>query len=359
MHPFPFGRPARRATPLARLGAAALACCLAVTLLVPRAAAQDDDEEALAGQFTVTISREEVPPTLANGPALQGQWVIAFDDGAYTLSRQDIGLLVTGSYETDGETVTITDEGGLYACAPPVGSPPDADVRTARYSWERRGDELTLVVIEDGCEPRRLILSTRSLAVFVSCVTAPLDLSEESDPDDGANGEEDEKQSGGLGALEEAAQEDDQAGGATPAADADAGTPVAGDEDEAAEESEATEAAAQPEDPEEAIDALLGQLTACWATRDPAVVLPLFSAEFVEGLVDGGGPGATLLDVAAQLEQLMVVPVTWERAGSLELDEDGEEAEAVVSAQIGPEELFQTFRFVLEEDGWKLDNLGE
>ncbi|MEJ7763666.1 MAG: nuclear transport factor 2 family protein, partial [Thermomicrobiales bacterium] len=109
------------------------------------------------------------------------------------------------------------------------------------------------------------------------------------------------------------------------------------------------------QDPEEAIVEVLAQLTACWATGDPALVLALFSEGF---LSDATGDGAVSLDeLANDIRQQQTTPIVWELAGEVEVDDD--EATAIVAATFDDQELLQTFLFELGDDGWRLGNFGE
>ena len=89
------------------------------------ALAQDDNKdqtaqegEPPAGDYTVAITKLDIPSDLVNGPDLIGRWEILFGaDGSYVLRRADLGDMVTGSYTIEDQTITITDEGGLLSCA--------------------------------------------------------------------------------------------------------------------------------------------------------------------------------------------------------------------------------------------------
>jgi hypothetical protein len=340
--------------------------------------AQDaEDADALVGEYAVTFTDEEIPITLVGGPGLVGDWVVIFAaDGSYEVRRQDVGTVVVGAYEVDGQTVTVTDEGGVLSCATPqAGGDP---IETGTYTFEPSGDRLTLRVVEDGCATREYLFTTRPLGPFVACRTVAVPLSAEpADPgaegDDGsaldaleeevggedANGpDEDQAETPTAPAEEEdAAESADE--DATPAATPGAGATPEGDATPGTGATPVGEASPTPpaeigtdEDPEAAIDDLLGQMTACWATGDPALVLPLFSPQLLDELTGGGA--ASLRDVADQLLQIQTVPITWERAGEVELtDEDETEAEAIVALRIGAEESFETLAFVLTDDGWR------
>ncbi len=307
---------------------------MAFFLLPVIVAAQGEDESSFAGAYAVSIGEEDIPLSLIGAATLEGSWVIRFDqDGRYAIERQDVGELVSGSFEVQDDRVTVTDEAGLLSCGNP--QPVGETDPTATYSWRKTGDLLRLEPENEECGTRRVLFATRALVPFVVCQTIPLELS-----DEGTNAE-DSGLGGGLDSLS-AMQEDE---GTPPP-----GTPVSGEE-----VSQAPVEIGTADDPEEAIMDLLAQLNACWATGDPARVLPLFSEAFLESATGGGA--ASLEEVAAEIRQLQTTPIIWELAGDVEVD--GDEAEAVVAATIGGEELLQTFRFVREDEGWRLANLGE
>ncbi|MDP9367824.1 MAG: lipocalin family protein [Chloroflexota bacterium] len=312
------------------------AATIAVTMLLSlvialgspfRVAGQRGGErDEIAGEYSVAITREDVPADLAGGPSLIGKWRISFgEDGNYTVRRQDVGDLITGTYEIEGDQITITDEGGILSCAGLASATGTA--ASATYAWDRVGTGLSLTPVEEGCAPRRLLLATRDLGAFVACLT-------------GQGGDAD-------------------AGVTTPPATPDADDPL----DALAEEvgraatpdadEEATQGEPDPDNPEAAIDELLSQLTACWASGDPANVLPLFSEGLRRDLVQALGPDSTEADLVDTLTPFLAVPITWERAGDLDL-EDEDRASAVVAVRIDVEEEFQTLEFVYEDGAWRL-----
>ncbi|MER3439281.1 MAG: hypothetical protein C4346_17785, partial [Chloroflexota bacterium] len=112
---------------------AALLALMAIRLTPLPVIAQD--EAPIVGDYSVVIGRNDVPRDLPNGPSLLGRWRITFAaDGTFVLERQDVGPVVTGSYELDGNRLVITDEGGLLACT--VGPDGETDVSSATYQWD-------------------------------------------------------------------------------------------------------------------------------------------------------------------------------------------------------------------------------
>jgi hypothetical protein len=346
-----------------------LSLLLALVLPAGLALAQDDEDDtgdtatpaasddSPAGEYTVAITEDDIPQDVPGGADLIGRWQVFLEpDGAYSLGRADIGIVVTGSYTVDGETMTITDEGGLLSCVnaiPTAG--PDNPVETATYTWEVDDSGLTLTPILEGCQQRGILFSTRPLGFFVACNTTAVVLSTGADAD----------------ATPAATPEDDDEADATPELDEDSipviDNPFGGDDDEDEDQDTGTDANdgsdeddqdedssdISDEEAEDGIDALLRQLSACWATQDPARIIPLFGADFLEALLDEAG---SLQDVAGIFGQIMVVPISWERSGPVE--SDGDTFSAIVALTIGGEESFQRYSFVFEDGQWLLDSFG-
>ncbi len=321
--------PSVRAVTIAVMMLVSLVLVLGSPFRVAGQAGSDRDE--IVGEYSVAITREDVPADLAGGPSLIGKWRIAFgEDGEYTVRRQDVGDLVTGTYEVEGDQITITDEGGILSCA---GLPSSTGTAaTATYVWDRVGDGLSLTPVEEGCAPRRLLLATRDLGAFVACLTDREGGTEADNTRPAATPDPDDP----LDALAE-----------------EVGRAATPDDDDDTEDEEATQGEPDPDNPEAAIDELLSQLTACWASGDPANVLPLFSEDLRRDLVQALGPDSTEADLIDTLTPFLAVPVTWERAGDLEM-QDEDRASAVVAVRIEAEEEFQTLEFVFEDGAWRL-----
>ncbi len=303
---------------------------------LPVAGKAQADADGVVGVWSASVADTDVPTDLGGGPNLIGRWRIEFrEDGSYVGIREDIGQIVAGSWAVDGETLTITDESGPNSCAQPQPGVIDTvDAGTGTYRWERTEDRLTLEAQTDPCEVRRLLLTVRPLTVYVPCTTEPYPLDE----------------------TDAAASTEELA--ATPAGATPESTPVLA-EASPIEEGGADESGEVPGgtvDTEAAIDALLAELSACWATGDPSRVMPLFSEVFLERLVLSGPPGTTIVDVAALFQELQRAPVIFERSGEVETD-GPRRAEAEVILRIGEEESTQQFDFVLEGGRWKLADL--
>ena len=205
--------------PILNRGIAALAVLLLTLAAVP--ARGQEAEPPLQGEFAVTVTAEDVPPTLIDGPMLIGLWQVGFaPDGTYSRGRQDVGTLATGRYVVAGDQLILTGETGLLACGLD-----DESKRDAVYTWGYDEQRLRLTPVDEPCPSRRVILTTRSLATYVACPAAAPSL-------------------------------------ASPVAAAPA-TPVA---------------TAPPAESD--IDAILARMSSCWATRQPERFLTLLSRDF-------------------------------------------------------------------------------
>ena len=345
---------AARRRPVGWLVSLGMALALLIGVAGPVLALGQDEDDAgdLVGEYGVAITEIDIPQDLPVVPALSGQWRIALEDGGtYVLERTDVGVLINGSYAVDGDQITLTDEGGLLSCANARSTVADLDPVAGVYTWAFEDEALVLVPEEEGCALRAILLSSRPLVTFIACLTEAYDFAANNPADGNGTPEADDE---AAEADEEEATPDsplDQLAGRRGNDESDA------DADESdAETDEDEDAAAPPEDEIDAdVDELLRQFTACWATGDPARLIPLFGQDLQAELVDGIG---TIEDVAVQLEPLLTVPITFERAGDLRLTEDTI-AVAVVVVQVEDEESFQRFEFSYENGRWLLNTLGE
>jgi hypothetical protein len=272
--------------------------------------------QPLRGVFTVTITQDDIPSNLAGGPALAGLWNITFNgDGTYSLARQDIGQVVSGTFESQEATVTFNEWTGIVGCdiTPEAGEP-------VTYAYQQEDDTLTLTPLTDSCTERLTLLTTRSLGGFEACVAVPREFT---DPFAALTG--------------------DGAAFATPVAEIPAEiTPVSG----VAAQEGLTEGA----DAEEAIDSLLRQANGCWATGDPTRFLALHSDRVIDEISFLGPPE----EFARQLRLFMGTPLVFERIGPVNLI-DPDHAWAYVEVTLGDEPLPQRLDFVFENGTWLID----
>lgn len=317
-----------------------IAAALAVGLLVPDrwSAAQEPDE--LVGDYAVSIGSNDIPPDLASGSIMVGRWHVAFQaDGSYYAERLDIGRLVSGTWELDGDTLTVTDEEGIVSCANATATTGDqTDVSTGSYSVAVDEDILALTPAEEGCRTRAVLFGTRDFGEFVACLTnAPASEATPAAepaaspiPDEDLSEGRGESNDGGLFDLLTPTSDDDDAGD---------------QEENGDDEGNGGQTAVDAE-----IDDLLAQMTACWQTQDADQFLPLLTEDFSEAFLGAGSEE----EQKAELEELMIQPLEWERAGDIDLDGD-DEATVVVRLSIAGSDQFLTYRFVRGEDGWQWD----
>jgi hypothetical protein len=104
--------------------------------VMQQARAQD---ESPVGQWTVALTRADVPEDVAGGFSYVGRWRLGIEsDGTYDAQRSDVGVAVTGTWTVDGDQITFTDdEGGLLSCANGAAAPIITDSMTSGiYTWE-------------------------------------------------------------------------------------------------------------------------------------------------------------------------------------------------------------------------------
>ena len=265
-----------------------------------------------------------------------GRWHVAFQaDGSYYAERLDIGRVVSGSWELDGDTLTVTDEEGLVSCSNATAVIGDqGDVSTGTYSVAVDEDILALTPAEEGCRTREVLFGTRDFGQFVACLTNAASTEATPVADAEASPVVDEDLSEGRGESND--------GGLF-----DLLTPTSGDDGDATtdEDAEVNQAAIDAE-----IDNLLAQMTACWQTQDADQFLPLLTEDFSEAFLGAGSED----EQKAELEELMIQPLVWERAGDIELDGD-DQASVVVRLSIAGADQFLTYFFVVGDDGWLWD----
>ncbi|CAN5718717.1 hypothetical protein BH24CHL4_BH24CHL4_16210 [soil metagenome] len=289
-------------------------------------------ESTITGDYSVTIGREDIPSDLADGSSFAGRWIISFNaDGSYSGERQDVGVVVTGEYEVNGNEVTITDQEGLVSCSNATAATiQEDDISSGTYEWAMIEANLTLVPLNDECGGRVVLLSSRSLTTFVPCTTEPLEPAAVATPAASPVAIEEPE----AITAEETPDPDDPLAILTPDEPSDTG----GDE-------------TVPGDAEAIgadIDELLGQMTACWLTGDPGQWLTLLSEEFRSSLI-GNSP-----DFESTIGAAMTAPILWERAGDVEI-ENPTQVSAIVRTTVALEQDFQRFLFVLEDDEWRWD----
>lgn len=298
-----------------RLVAAIAAFALVATMLgsvfvFGQVRAQDDTP---VGQWSVALARTDIPVDIASSMSYIGRWRLGIEaNGTYQAERTDAGIVVEGSWTVDGDQITFTDESGLLSCGNSAAAPIiDQNMDTGTYTWTRSGKNLTFTQVDDACPGRIILLTTFSFSSFVACSTQPLSMAEL------------------------------------------LGTPVASPVEEETVVPVATSSAAASGSPQPLaqtftteIDDVLAQLTACWASREPARWLPLLSDEFRGALIASDPNFLETLTIS------MTSPIVWERAGEITILAPNQ-ISAPVKSTVGTEEDFQTFIFIFEDGEWK------
>lgn len=269
---------------------------------------QDETPDTLAGTFTVTISANDVPPAIADGPALTGRWVLALnEDGTFGLSRNDVGEVANGTFTSGPATLAFTEWNGIIGCEAVDAGRGAA----ASYAWRLTDDRLTLTTVDDACPERLTLLTSRPFGSVAAC------------------------------AAEDAAPFDPFAvAEGTPSAAPTAASGVA-----------AQEGLGEGADAALAIDELLQAANGCWATADANSFMNLHSEGLRSQIASVGPPEA----FTRELLTFMEAPLTLKRIGEVTLD-DANHAWAYVEIDLGGDRNPQRMNFVQENGAWRLDS---
>ena len=302
---------------------ALLATLVGSVIAFDQVRAQDDSP---VGQWSVALGRADIPVDIASSMSYVGRWRLGIEaDGTYQAERTDVGIVIEGSWTADGNQITFTDESGLLSCANAAASPIiDDDMATGTYTWSRSGKTLTFTQVDDACPGRIILLTTFSFNTYVACSTEPLTSAELLGS----------PVAGGIAEATVAPPSDEATTGLA------VGSPSAVEDASAASPEPLTQTF------ETEIDSLLGQLTACWASREPERWLPLLSDEFRTALITSDPNFLETLNIS------MSSPIVWERAGELTILAPNQ-ISAPVKSTVGTEEDFQTFVFIFEDGQWK------
>ncbi len=276
--------------------------------------AQDDSP---VGQWSVALGRIDIPVDIASSMSYIGRWRLGIEeDGTFQAERTDVGIVIEGTWTADGDQITFTDESGLLSCGNAAASPIiDDDMATGTYTWARSGKTLTFTQVDDACPGRIILLTTFSFNTYVACATEPLTTAE-------------------LLGSPIASPVAGDTSAPLPA------SPIAVGSPQAIESVPAASPEPLSETFEREIDDLLGQLTACWASREPERWLPLLSDEFRDALITSDPNFLETLNIS------MSSPIVWERAGELTILAPNQ-ISAPVKSTVGTEQDFQTFIFIL------------
>jgi hypothetical protein len=286
--------------------AVTVALMVTVGVAIPAFARMQDAASSLTGLFTVGITENDIPPGLVDGPQLVGRWNLSLaDDGTFTFSRQDVGEVARGTFESGPAALTFSEWRGIVGC-----DVPDQDGVVATYGWREAGDQLTLTSVTDTCPERLVLLTSRSLGVLEACQ---------------ANTQE------AVGPFAHAA-------GTTTAATA--GTGVA-----------AQEGYGEGDEVGDAIDGLLRTANGCWATVDPESFMSLHSRGLLQQIGMMGPPE----EFRRELLDFMQMPLTLRRIGDVTLD-DPTHAWAYVEVNLAGQPNPQRVNFVEEDGIWRFDS---
>jgi len=285
-----------------------------------QARAQDDSP---VGQWSVALGRVDIPVDIASSMSYVGRWRLGIEeDGTFQAERTDVGIVVEGAWTVDGDQISFTDESGLLSCGNAAAAPIiDDDMATGTYTWARSGKTLTFSQVDDACPGRIILLTTFSFTTYVACSTEPLTTAEL------------------LGSPVASPVAEDTIA-PLPA------SPIAIGSPQPVESTPAASPEPLSETFEREIDDLLGQLTACWASREPERWLPLLSDEFRDALIASDPNFLETLNIS------MSAPIVWERAGELTIVAPNQ-ITAPVQSTVGTEQDFQTLVFIFEDGQWK------
>lgn len=266
---------------------------------------QDDPAPSpLTGIFTVSIAMEDVPPELAGGAALIGQWTLDLHpDNTYSLARGDVGEVATGDFDAGQATLAFENWTGAIGCAVT-----DAEANAPTYAWRSVDGQLILTPIDDSCAERLILLTTTPLARFASCVP-PV----RSAPD--------------------------------PFAAAISGTPASGVT--VGEGVAAQEGYEEGADAESAVDELLRLAGGCWAAADVDGFLALHGDGLLRQ-IEMMGPAE---DFTRELTTFMETPLALQRIGAVNL-EDPDHAWAYVEVNLDDSATPQRVDFVQDQGAW-------
>jgi hypothetical protein len=114
-------------------------------------------EDAITGRYSVTLTKEQLFDAgasfmLATGAPGTYQLELTNDGIARLSEATDIGLRLRaeGPYTLFEHEIRFGADRGDYACT-------KYEVEQSSYKWTLKDGQLSLTVIEDGCEDRRIV----------------------------------------------------------------------------------------------------------------------------------------------------------------------------------------------------------
>ncbi len=114
-----------------------------------------DAPAAVTGEYAVTIALGDVPTTMPDSMRQQmvGAWTLALHEGGHSVVTHNGREVVQAPYAVSGNQFTLTAEDtGPYACK-----------SAASYTWQMTGNQLALTRVQDTCDGRVVVLTTRPL----------------------------------------------------------------------------------------------------------------------------------------------------------------------------------------------------
>ncbi|HKP74848.1 MAG TPA: hypothetical protein VJT67_04860 [Longimicrobiaceae bacterium] len=104
--------------------------------------------------YTVNIADADIPAGASADMrgALVGAWVIAFGNNGHAMVSVNGRSVVDAPYTVSGNTLTLTEDSGEYACH-----------STGTYTWHATATELHLTKVNDPCDGRAVVLTAHAL----------------------------------------------------------------------------------------------------------------------------------------------------------------------------------------------------
>jgi hypothetical protein len=109
----------------------------------------------LVGDYTVTLAAADLPATMPDSVKQRtiGTWTLSLHQGVHYVGSQNGREVVDGPYSVSGNQFTLpAGDRGPYACR-----------TTGTYTWQMNNDQLTFTRVQDQCEGRARVLTTRPL----------------------------------------------------------------------------------------------------------------------------------------------------------------------------------------------------
>jgi hypothetical protein len=111
---------------------------------------------AITGDYTVTLALADVPAIAPDSvrQRMVGTWIVALHDGGHFVVTHNGREVVQGPYAVSGSQFTLAaTDSGPYACK-----------SEGRYTWQMNNDQLSFTRVQDECDGRVMVLTTRPLA---------------------------------------------------------------------------------------------------------------------------------------------------------------------------------------------------